>query len=185
LHGLVGTTALFLLGIILLAISRSLTSDSAKSSTTIYNSPQEIPLSVLESFDAVLVLGGGVPNSLDSPPLYVQRRCDDAAQVVQRHSKIPKKKNANNFRLPILCLSAGTAHMPQLLSSDGLPIWEATSSAAYLMNKHNNILDAKNIFVETTSYDTLGNAFFARTSHTDHNGWRRLLIVTSQVRLQY
>ena len=29
-------------------------------------------------------------------------------------------------------------------------------------------------------YDTIGNAFYARVSHTDWNGWRRLLIITNQ-----
>jgi hypothetical protein len=79
--------------------------------------------------------------------------------------------------LPILCLSAGTAHLPQALSADGLPIWEATACAGYLEKQHGM---TKNVFVETTSYDTIGNAFYTRTTHTDVNGWRNLLIITSE-----
>eukprot|EP00455_Lapot_gusevi_P017717 TRINITY_DN19544_c0_g1_i2.p1 TRINITY_DN19544_c0_g1~~TRINITY_DN19544_c0_g1_i2.p1 ORF type:complete len:146 (+),score=29.45 TRINITY_DN19544_c0_g1_i2:176-613(+) len=36
------------------------------------------------------------------------------------------------------------------------------------------------MYIETTSYDTIGNAYFARVSHTDIRQWNRLLIVTSE-----
>jgi hypothetical protein len=100
----------------------------------------------------------------------VAKRCDAAAQVYQQSQKAPA----------ILCLSAGTAHMPQLLSVDGLPVWESTSSATYLLDKLN--IPPKDVFVETTSYDTISNAYFARTSFTDVIGWKRLLIITNEVR---
>lgn len=151
-------------------------------SQKLYLSPNEISSSQLLQLDAIIVLGGGAPLSLDEPPIYVQRRCDDAAAVIEMRkmeltkSNIMKKYDHN---LPILSLSAGTAHVPQLLSQAGLPIWESTSSAAYLHKKHG--IDYSSLFVETTSYDTIGNAYFTRTSHTDINGWRRLLIVTNKV----
>jgi uncharacterized SAM-binding protein YcdF (DUF218 family) len=107
--------------------------------------------------------------------VYVQRRCDDAAAVLKRHCDSSQSKVS---LLPILALSAGTAHLPQLMSKDGLPVWESTSSAAYLQKRHG----LRNVYVETTSYDTIGNAYYARTGHTDINGWRRLLIVTNEVR---
>ena len=140
-----------------------------------YQKPQAIPLEILKSLDAVLVLGGGVPKTVDEPPIYVQTRCDDAAQVVRMYSQ---ESISNDSVLPILTLSAGTAHLPQLLSADGVPVWESTSSAAFLQKRHGIV----NIYVETTSYDTIGNAYYTRTSHTDVNGWRRLLIITNEVR---
>lgn len=130
----------------------------------IFNRINELP----DRFDAILILGGGVPTSLDEPPVYVQKRCDDTAAVIQKVGPTP-----------ILCLSAGTAQMPQLMSASGRPIWEATASAAYLAKTH-GIKDQ--VYVETNSFDTIGNAYFARTSHTDIAGWRRLLIVTNHVR---
>jgi uncharacterized SAM-binding protein YcdF (DUF218 family) len=136
----------------------------------LFQNPADIPDSVIRSLDAVFVLGGGAPLSLDQPPVYTQRRCDDAARVLER-TPAP---------LPILCLSAGTAHVPQLLSPTGLPIWESTSSAAYLQAKYPSTRN--NIYVETTSYDTIGNAFYARTSHSDIAGWKKILIVTNEVR---
>eukprot|EP00934_Nitzschia_sp_Nitz4_P002836 Nitzschia sp. Nitz4//scaffold137_size62074//47177//48067//NITZ4_006425-RA/size62074-processed-gene-0.95-mRNA-1//-1//CDS//3329535730//2826//frame0 len=152
-----------------LAISRSPRSGKTAQTHSIYSSPTDIPQQVLNQLDAIFVLGGGVPDDLDHPPIYVQRRADDAASLLtQSPSKQPPA---------ILCLSAGTAHVPQLLSPAGLPIWESTACAAYLAQAH-NVID--NVYVETTSYDTIGNAYFARTSHTDHNGWRRILIITNE-----
>lgn len=141
----------------------------------VFTSPSEVPISIINGLDAVIVLGGGVPKSVDEPPLFVQRRCDDAAAIVKLRANSDTEDS--NTTLPILTLSAGTAHLPQLLSDDGLPVWEATASAAYLEKRHG----LKNTYVETTSYDTIGNAYFARTSHTDINGWRRLLIITNEV----
>lgn len=146
----------------------------------VFSRPEDIPSNLLHSFDAILILGGGVPASVDEPPVYVQRRCDDAVTVLQRRRNELKQLRDE---LPILCLSAGTAHMPQLLSSnDGLPVWESTSSAAYIQSKYSDIVDIDSVFVETTSYDTIGNAFYSRTSHTEIIGWRRLLIITNEVR---
>jgi uncharacterized SAM-binding protein YcdF (DUF218 family) len=150
--------------ILMLASMLRLPGTAVPFSSTLYHSPQELPTAL--QLDVVVVLGGGVPFSLEIPLPDVQRRCDDAAAVVQSRS------------IPILCLSAGTKHRPQLLSEEGLPIWESTSCAAYLEVTHG----IRNVFVETTSYDTIGNAFFARTSHTDIVGWRKLLIVTNEVR---
>ena len=183
----------------------------------VFTNPKDVPLDVIADLDAILVLGGGAPKAIDSPPDYVQRRCDDASIIVQMYSQIAaatgrigyrKKKHepskqdviltaGNNdeqqytakigakttaasgelSRLPIICLSAGTAHVPQLLGKDGLPIWESTSCAAYLANKHKL---SRNVYVETTSYDTIGNAFFTRTSFTDINQWKNLLVVTNE-----
>lgn len=157
----------------------------------LFTDADAIPSDTLLKFDAVLVLGGGVPNSIDHPPVYVERRADDAASVARRFETFSKGKRKvseqendehrslvsnKSSPLPIICLSAGTAHLPQLLSSDGLPIWESTSCAAYLREKHGL---EKDVFVETTSYDTIGNAFYTRTTHTDISGWRNLLVITN------
>ena len=121
---------------------------------------------VAQDFDAILILGGGLPSSLYEPPVYVKQRCDDAAAI------------RGDSETPILTLSAGTAHLPQLLSKGGLPVWESTSSAAYLSKKHHI---QSNVYLETTSYDTIGNAFFARTSHTDIVKWITTNVVNALV----
>ena len=162
---------LVLIGLLVIS-SFSSFSKGLRERKTMFESPQEIPLSIIENLDAILILGGGVPESIDHPPAYVERRCDDAVSIVQKRRKSRRRND-----IPILCLSAGTAHLPQLLGADGLPIWESTASAAYLSKRHGL---SKNVYVETTSYDTIGNAFFARTSHTDINGWKNLLIITNE-----
>ena len=47
--------------------------------------------------DAVLVLGGGRPMSLTEPPLYVQRRCDDAATIVRIHQQQQQQQQQVNL----------------------------------------------------------------------------------------
>jgi uncharacterized SAM-binding protein YcdF (DUF218 family) len=187
--------------------SSSSSSNASYSAATkrLFSSPDEIPSSLVDSFDAILVLGGGVPRSIDHPPVYVERRCDDAVQVFQRRRRRRRQQqqqqqsgkdnasggssstsvkrewsqqvSSSSSSLPILCLSAGTAHLPQLLSKDGLPIWESTACASYLTGKG---IPSDLLYVETTSYDTIGNAFYTRTSHTDVTGWRRLLVITNE-----
>jgi hypothetical protein len=151
-----------------------LQSREQRSSKRFFTDPDELSPSLIQEFDAVFVLGGGAPSALEEPPLYVQKRADDAAKIVRRYQQ---SSGGGLASLSVLCLSAGTAHVPQLLSPNGFPIWESTSTAAYLAKKH-QLTD--NVYVETTSYDTIGNAFFARTSHTDVNGWRNLLIITNE-----
>ena len=75
--------------------------------------------------------------------------------------------------------------MPQLLSSDGLPVWESTASAAYIMDQYSkDQIPPSKIFAETTSYDTISNAYFSRTSFADVWKWHRILIVTTEFHME-
>lgn len=154
------------------------------------NNDNIIPDSVLSSLHVILVLGGGVPTSPNSPPEYVKIRCDAAAIIYQESIKAKKKQNNNvtndnnnnNDDAPsILCLSAGTAHLPQLINPiNGLPIWESTASAAYILEKYPSTVSSDKLFVETTSYDTISNAFYTRTNFTDIIGWKNILVITNE-----
>lgn len=148
---------------------------------SLYKEPSEIPSAVKNDLDAIIVLGGGVPESVNDPPIYTKARCQAAAQVYQ---SLAIHGNGTNNRKPpkILALSAGTAHLPQLLSADGLPIWESTASASYLMNELQ--VPAEDLYVETTSYDTISNAFFTRTNFCDIADWKNLLIVTNEFHMK-
>jgi hypothetical protein len=181
----------------------------SQSVSLLYNSPNEIPIDIINKLDVILVLGGGKPKSIHHPPLYVEKRCDDAIEIISRRrrktsgyisSNIRRNTTNYNNELAILCLSAGTAHLSQLLSLDGLPIWESTACASYILSKmkeskeeeDNSNLNSNNsnsnypeIYVETTSYDTIGNAFYARTSHTDiMKNWNNLLIITNEFHME-
>ena len=80
------------------------------------------------SFDCILVLGGGVPTGPSTCLPFVANRCDAAVKVRAAHAACGAATLP-----PLLCLSAGTAHAPQLLSPAGLPVWEATVSAAHCL----------------------------------------------------
>jgi hypothetical protein len=115
----------------------------------------------MAEFDAVLIPGGGLtPSGVLTP--FVRARLDRALA----HSA--------DLYIP---LSAGTTHLPPALDSRGYPIFESIPAAQYL---HERGVPKSRILAETCSYDTIGNAFFARTVHTDPRGLRRLLIVNSE-----
>ncbi len=143
-----------------------------------FHSVGQIPTDT--TFDAILVLGGGVPEDIRTPPIYTQERCKVASEVYKALSLPSGSVSSPSSRPPpkILTLSAGTAHLPQALSTDGLPIWESTASAAYLI--HELGIPSQDLFVETTSYDTISNAFFARLNFCDIVQWKKLLIITNE-----
>lgn len=111
--------------------------------------------------DAIIVPGGGV-RANGELPLWVQARFDHALTLWQGE--------------PFLCLSAGTVFKPLPRDTVGHPIFESVAGATYLLARG---VPPEKIFAETSSYDTIGNAYFARVVHTDPMEWRRLLIVTS------
>jgi hypothetical protein len=114
------------------------------------------------AYDAVIVPGGGVREGGELPP-WVKSRFDLA---IERSGKAP-----------IVCLSAVTVHRPNPLDETGRAIFEASAGAQYLLRKG---CPAERIYLEVASWDTVGNAYFARTMHTDPGGWRRLLVITSE-----
>jgi hypothetical protein len=114
------------------------------------------------NYDAVIVPGGGVREGGELPA-WVKNRFDLA---IERSGKAP-----------IVCLSAGTVHRPNPLDNTGRAIFEASAGAQYLLRKG---FPAERIYIEVASWDTVGNAYFARTMHTDPSGWRRLLVITSE-----
>lgn len=112
-------------------------------------------------YDAILIPGGGLKSS-NELPLWIQHRFDLVLKLYTGETVIP--------------LSGGTVHKPPPLDSTGRPVVESVVGAAYLIA---NGIDPRKIICETTSYDTIGNAFFSRVIHVDPAGFRRLLIVTS------
>lgn len=116
----------------------------------------------MRKIDAILVPGGGVREGGELP-LWTRRRLDRALQI-QTGEEL------------IITLSAGTVHKPPPLDSKGFPIFESAAAAKYLVQRG---LDPKRILIETSSYDTIGNAFFSRVIHVDPRGLRKLLIITS------
>jgi hypothetical protein len=116
-------------------------------------------------YDAILIPGGGVLHN-GKLPLWVTRRLDLAINIYQGEY--------------IITLSAGTTHKPPVLDVNGFVIFESIAGANYLLK---NGIPPGNILTEISSYDTIGNAYFARFMHTEILGLKNLLIITSEFHL--
>lgn len=112
-------------------------------------------------YDAILILGGGVRERGELPP-WVAVRFDLALELARGE--------------PLVCLSAGTTHRPPPIE-DGFPIAESVAGSRYLLRRG---VPASRIRIENASYDTIGNAYFAKLIHVDPPEWRKLLIITSE-----
>ncbi|MCA9910118.1 MAG: YdcF family protein [Anaerolineae bacterium] len=117
------------------------------------------------AFDVVLVPGGGLLPDGTLPPWVINRleravdRAGDAA---------------------ILTLSAGTTHKPPPFDARGFPRFESVEAARLLVAQG---IAPERILTETTSYDTIGNAYFSRVIHAEPRTLRRLLVITSDFHL--
>lgn len=113
------------------------------------------------SYDAILIPGGGVRDKGELPP-WVKSRLDHALKI-----------HSTEY---IIVLSAGTVYKAPPLDEDGFPIFESIAAANYLVEQG---INPDMILCETSSYDTVGNAYFSRVTHVDPQGCRRLHIITS------
>ncbi len=117
-------------------------------------------------FDAIIIPGGGLTETNTLPP-HVLARFERAISQYTREYMIP--------------LSAGTVHKPLPRDTQGLTVFEAVVGATYLIE---NGIPKEKILPETSSYDTIGNAFFSRILHTDIRNFKKLLIITSDFHLE-
>jgi len=123
-----------------------------------------------QDYDAIIIPGAGGPrNGLDpmnSLPEWITRKLDLLCQVYN-----------NECLVPILLLSAGTAHKAGELDINGRNSSESISMALYL---ETNGINPENMIIENTSFDTVGNAYFLRTMHTDIRNWKKLLVLVNE-----
>jgi DUF218 domain-containing protein len=113
-------------------------------------------------YDAILIPGGGVREAGELP-LWVKARLDRAIEI-----------NNTNY---MITLSAGTVHRPLPYRQNGFPIFESIVGGQYLID---NGIHPKMVLTETSSYDTVGNAYFSRVIHIEPRRLRRLLIIASE-----
>lgn len=115
------------------------------------------------SSDVIIVCAGGV--LLDgSPNPWVIKRLD---MCIALYRQAPR---------PVLCLGGGTYHKPPVLNQYGFVIHESSSCASYLLE---NGVESLHIIKEWSSYDTIGNAWFAFTNYIIPFKWKTLTIITS------
>eukprot|EP00434_Breviolum_minutum_P032493 symbB.v1.2.028733.t1/scaffold3013.1/size65374/3 len=135
----------------------------------------------------VVVPGGGLTRD-GLPSLWVRRRLVEAADVYFDRTKSGEK-------VVVVTLSGGTPHKPMPLDPhSGYQVYEAEvlvaakmldvvklrqceASARWLVREHK--VPAQDIYEENWSLDTIANAFFLRTTHTDPAGWNRLLVISN------
>lgn len=124
--------------------------------------------------DAILVLAGGQMKCGDVP-VWVKARLADAARV------FTKQFTAGAIPPAMLLLGGGSPHAMPVMNAHGRVLHESASCATVLIRDHD--IGAQYIFKETSSYDTIGNAYFALVQHCLPRRWTRLVVVTSNFHL--
>eukprot|EP00614_Pseudopedinella_elastica_P025974 CAMPEP_0172624312 /NCGR_PEP_ID=MMETSP1068-20121228/135419_1 /TAXON_ID=35684 /ORGANISM="Pseudopedinella elastica, Strain CCMP716" /LENGTH=285 /DNA_ID=CAMNT_0013433209 /DNA_START=78 /DNA_END=935 /DNA_ORIENTATION=+ len=127
------------------------------------------PLGESDPVDAIVVLGGGLTSEGTISPWTVAR-CEAALDIY----KIGVAAGAKPM---LVTTSWGTTWKPPPHDARGFPISEASAAARHLISLG---VPHSDIFEEGVSLDTVGNAFFVRTVHTDPAGWRRLVVITNE-----
>ena len=119
-----------------------------------------------KEYDAILIPGGGLTEDGQLTP-WSKARVETALSVANHHSLF-------------ITLSGGTVYKPPPVDDRGFPIYESHAAAKLLIAMG---IPPHQILTETSSFDTIGNAFFARVIHTDPRQLKNLLIVTSEFHL--
>ena len=101
---------------------------------------------------------------------FAAQHCNQSASRYQYCTHRPYLGLAAGRDIPILCSGGGTPHVPAVLGPTGHVIHESTAYAHYLATERN--VPASCILKETSSYDTIGNAYFSIKTHVLPAGWR-------------
>jgi hypothetical protein len=117
----------------------------------------------MHKFDCILIPGGGLLEDGSLPPWTIARLI----------YALSVKDECRWFIL----LSGGTVHKPPPVNADGFPLFESSELAKHLVNAG---INSNRILTEISSYDTIGNAHFARLLFTEPLQLKNLLIVTSE-----
>jgi len=111
--------------------------------------------------NAVVILGGGF-GEVEGLPQWTVARLEAAL----------KYREADYF----ITLSGGSVHKPSPVSSTGMTCFESVLAAQYLARRD---VGVKKLRYETSSYDTVGNAYFARMTHIQPLKLTHIHIITS------
>jgi predicted metal-dependent HD superfamily phosphohydrolase len=124
-------------------------------------------------YDAILIPGGGSQRgaSVDTLPEWTVRRLQRGLTVWRE-----QRERFPDHTCYLLPLSAGTTHRPNYTGPSGVQVFEATSAGLWLL-AHG--VPKELVIREYSSYDTIGNAYFARTQHCEVANFKSLLVVTS------
>ena len=124
------------------------------------------------SLDAIVVVAGGfTPDNLWLPE-WVLERLDYCAEA-------HKKANEKAY----ICIAgSATPHKPPPLQKGGFIYHESTMMAEYLIDTHD--VHPGKILKDTSSMDTIGNAYFTRYVHAIPRGWKNVEVGTSKFHMR-
>ncbi len=117
----------------------------------------------MQKFDCILIPGGGLLEDGSLPPWTIARL----------NYALSVKDECRWFIL----LSGGTVHKSPPLNENGFPFFESRELAKHLNDAG---ISSNRILTEISSYDTIGNAHFARMLFTEPLKLKKLLVITSE-----
>merc|ERR1712117_792959 len=117
---------------------------------------------------AIAILGGGLTSEGRVNPQVELR--------VQRALALYHELKSKNTDVTLIPISAGTTHKPPPLDSAGFPITEAMAGAKRLIDLG---VPPSDVMEEGFSLDTLGYAYFLRSTHVDPGRFTRVIVVTN------
>jgi hypothetical protein len=115
----------------------------------------------MSQYHATIVLGGGVKD-METLSVTTFKRLQEAHRLNQGE--------------PIVIAGAGPYNSPPPISRQGYPVTESLLAAQVLIGDGFN---PGLIRLETSSFDTIGNAYFSRVIHADPADWNYLRVITS------
>mmetsp|Transcript_10747 Transcript_10747/g.32609 ORF Transcript_10747/g.32609 Transcript_10747/m.32609 type:complete len:250 (-) Transcript_10747:162-911(-) len=118
----------------------------------------------------IVVPGGGI-DERGKPLPHVISRLDRAADLFQEYREHHREPPV------VLCLSQGTTHLPNPKGSDGYAITEAAASVRYLAERRD--VPPSSLREESFSWDTVGNAYFARALFMEPAGVTEAVVITN------
>lgn len=132
---------------------------------------RDIDVPIASSPSVIVVPGGGLTEDAISTT-WVLRRLKEAAQIYST-------RRVAGETCVIVALSLGTPHKPMPIDPHSrFQVPEAEASARALI--HDFGVPPEDVFEETWSLDTIGNAYMLRVEHTDIAGWTNLTIITNE-----
>ena len=99
---------------------------------------------------------------------------------LRRAAKLYAAARQRGHTLAVVANGGGTTHKPRWVSPAGYAVPEAALMGREL---ERDGVSPRDVYLESLSDDTIGNAYHARTMHADPSRWHRLIIVTSEFQM--
>ena len=125
-----------------------------------------------------IVVPGGGTDGAGRPLAHVGARLDRAAELYYELRGLAEARPGAAERVALLCLSQGTTHKPGVVGADGYAITEAAASVRYLVERKH--VPPMAVQEEAFSWDTVGNAYFARMLFVEPAAAAEAVVITNE-----